>query len=371
MTQEAKKLIVRTANEFHNGGGRSSDEMKSERLVSVLQDLEAGVLDMTEEVGKTEVYVKRHTEMSTSTVDYLLLMVIGDKELVQVMGKYYRALCSYLYTLSGSTSMNIVVRCTEDTEWFLATHVLMRTATTIAKEGVVKDKCKAWLKNEFIRYSSGPLLCTAGLIFTEDCTIQVLTTSLEEDLSSRLAETQACCDALRDTQRLQERAIGRLESELEQGRAECEAFVARLTTKHKREKADQIVRLESELEQGRAECEALVARLTAKHKQAKADQKAQHRENMKREVNMESLSPLALKELAQKYTDAYHARLESELAKCTDAGLCNVCMEETKSIMIVPCNHLCMCPECASSVLKVDPICPICRTPATGTIRVY
>jgi hypothetical protein len=347
MTEAAKKLIVGKASKFHNGGSRASDQMKSDRLVSVLEEFEGEMLDSTEAVEKTDVYVQRQTK---TKVNSILSVVIADDELFAVMLKYYTALCSHLYTLSETTGANVVVRCTPETEWFFATHVLMRAATAIAMEGGVAGKCDEWLKTEFIRYSSEPLLRSAGLIFVEDCVIQALTVSVEDDLGRRLAEVQACCRALQD-------GAADLESEMQQYRLEADASAARLM----REKAErQLYRLEAE---------ASAARLTTNHKREKAEQKAQHRKNMKEAVVVECLSLPELKEHAEKYNKAYQARLESDLDNAT---LCNVCMEDIKSIVVLPCNHLSMCAACAQSVLTTaHPVCPICRTPATGTIRVY
>jgi Zinc finger, C3HC4 type (RING finger) len=48
-------------------------------------------------------------------------------------------------------------------------------------------------------------------------------------------------------------------------------------------------------------------------------------------------------------------------------NLCVVCMEEKVSILILPCAHLCVCPECAGSVGQ----CPLCRKPFKGYVRVF
>jgi baculoviral IAP repeat-containing protein 2/3 len=47
--------------------------------------------------------------------------------------------------------------------------------------------------------------------------------------------------------------------------------------------------------------------------------------------------------------------------------LCNICMENKVSIVILPCTHLCSCAYCASSLRN----CPICRKSFKGYIRAF
>ena len=47
--------------------------------------------------------------------------------------------------------------------------------------------------------------------------------------------------------------------------------------------------------------------------------------------------------------------------------LCVVCMDAEKSVMMVPCNHLCVCAGCAQSLSR----CPMCMSDVTGKTSVY
>jgi len=47
-----------------------------------------------------------------------------------------------------------------------------------------------------------------------------------------------------------------------------------------------------------------------------------------------------------------------------DALLCVVCEDGRKEVLLMPCNHMCLCKNCAESYLfKTMKDCPICRTP--------
>ena len=46
---------------------------------------------------------------------------------------------------------------------------------------------------------------------------------------------------------------------------------------------------------------------------------------------------------------------------------CKICMDAEASIALLPCGHLCCCPECAPAMRK----CPICRKVVKGTIKTY
>lgn len=49
-------------------------------------------------------------------------------------------------------------------------------------------------------------------------------------------------------------------------------------------------------------------------------------------------------------------------------GLCVICWEATKTHVVVPCGHLCLCENCTSAVTEE---CPMCRTSVLMTMKVY
>ena len=51
---------------------------------------------------------------------------------------------------------------------------------------------------------------------------------------------------------------------------------------------------------------------------------------------------------------------------------CTVCLERPAHVAVVPCGHRCFCTnaECTAS-LREWSRCPLCRTPMTGTLRIF
>ena len=54
----------------------------------------------------------------------------------------------------------------------------------------------------------------------------------------------------------------------------------------------------------------------------------------------------------------------------TEPGMeCVVCFERPKDTLLQPCNHICVCSDCARRL--APPICPVCRTLITGTAKIF
>jgi len=51
-----------------------------------------------------------------------------------------------------------------------------------------------------------------------------------------------------------------------------------------------------------------------------------------------------------------------------DANLCVICLDKPKSVVIVPCGHVCICSNCRHSNLQT---CPVCRETVETMLRVY
>ena len=69
-------------------------------------------------------------------------------------------------------------------------------------------------------------------------------------------------------------------------------------------------------------------------------------------------------------------QLSSELAIAKshlsrDDALCTICMEETVSVVLVPCGHLCLCESCCGRHITSSQQCPICRENISMATRVY
>ena len=59
---------------------------------------------------------------------------------------------------------------------------------------------------------------------------------------------------------------------------------------------------------------------------------------------------------------------------------CTVCLENARELMLLPCQHWCLCVDCAKLYASKSlsypshntyKTCPLCRKPVTGTMRVY
>jgi hypothetical protein len=49
---------------------------------------------------------------------------------------------------------------------------------------------------------------------------------------------------------------------------------------------------------------------------------------------------------------------------------CLICMSEVKNTILMPCNHLCVCLDCAKQLIVKSAKCPICRERITKVLPV-
>merc|ERR1712086_87131 len=54
-----------------------------------------------------------------------------------------------------------------------------------------------------------------------------------------------------------------------------------------------------------------------------------------------------------------------------DPLLCVVCISNPKTVLLLPCRHMCVCPTCYDSILQVEPLCPLCRAHVETHIEVF
>lgn len=76
-------------------------------------------------------------------------------------------------------------------------------------------------------------------------------------------------------------------------------------------------------------------------------------------VHHEKLSPQELERV-----------LESE----RDKRLCVVCADQPKTVVVLPCKHMCMCVDCAHEIVKLRStrrVCPLCRASINTVMHIY
>lgn len=60
-----------------------------------------------------------------------------------------------------------------------------------------------------------------------------------------------------------------------------------------------------------------------------------------------------------------------ELQREREESLCVICHDNKRSIILLPCKHLCLCDLCAHAILRTRMICPICRAYIHKSLQVY
>ena len=63
------------------------------------------------------------------------------------------------------------------------------------------------------------------------------------------------------------------------------------------------------------------------------------------------------------------ALVREELGKQKEERLCVICQEKEKSVVLLPCRHMCLCDNC--SIHEQIQQCPLCRRPIAHKISVY
>ena len=72
----------------------------------------------------------------------------------------------------------------------------------------------------------------------------------------------------------------------------------------------------------------------------------------------------AFVEVKQELTDdiaASHQQQHADMLKDNDEHLCVVCMDNERSCLYVPCNHLVVCVECDADIKAASLPCPYCN----------
>jgi hypothetical protein len=56
--------------------------------------------------------------------------------------------------------------------------------------------------------------------------------------------------------------------------------------------------------------------------------------------------------------------------RVSERRLCVVCQDRERAVMLQPCNHVCVCAECAAE-LPAPRLCPVCRAGVEREVRAF
>lgn len=80
--------------------------------------------------------------------------------------------------------------------------------------------------------------------------------------------------------------------------------------------------------------------------------------------------PTALSAKRKREDEAEESVKETKVEKVEkekEDNLCSICIDNPKTMAIIPCGHLCCCKECAEMLTA----CPICRGPKTMALQIF
>jgi hypothetical protein len=81
---------------------------------------------------------------------------------------------------------------------------------------------------------------------------------------------------------------------------------------------------------------------------------------------LEEAKVIAKQRKAKELTEQQLKRDDSENA------LCCVCRDNVKTVLLLPCKHLCLCEECSENIAsRRMTSCPVCRQTVNDVLRVY
>ena len=63
---------------------------------------------------------------------------------------------------------------------------------------------------------------------------------------------------------------------------------------------------------------------------------------------------------------------DSQRKDDAENALCCVCRDNNKTVLLLPCKHLCLCEGCSEHIgTRRMTACPVCRQAVSDVLRVY
>ena len=111
-------------------------------------------------------------------------------------------------------------------------------------------------------------------------------------------------------------------------------------------------------------------RLSAEHKRCRKDKK-------KLDSNLKHMTLLSQTETEKSKKQNQHIeqleicieQLEKSVQDEKDKRLCIICDDQIRTIVLLPCKHMCMCKKCLGR--KTWKTCPLCRKPIDTNMEIY
>jgi hypothetical protein len=92
----------------------------------------------------------------------------------------------------------------------------------------------------------------------------------------------------------------------------------------------------------------------------------------KNKTNTLIVSPQPLVREKQEPTRTYITTASRDELSKKNVYECVICMSSEMFFAVTPCFHMCLCKECSQTLMKTQlPECPLCRTHATGIVKIF
>ena len=82
-------------------------------------------------------------------------------------------------------------------------------------------------------------------------------------------------------------------------------------------------------------------------------------------------APAAAEAAEKGAADAQSSSSSSSNGQAQESQDCCVCLAERKSVVLLPCRHMCVCEACGLDDESLLDKCPMCRTNITHRFRVF
>eukprot|EP01090_Pellita_catalonica_P017647 TRINITY_DN5372_c0_g1_i1.p1 TRINITY_DN5372_c0_g1~~TRINITY_DN5372_c0_g1_i1.p1 ORF type:complete len:114 (+),score=21.76 TRINITY_DN5372_c0_g1_i1:251-592(+) len=86
-------------------------------------------------------------------------------------------------------------------------------------------------------------------------------------------------------------------------------------------------------------------------------------------LNLEQLQKLLAK--VKKFEEQIQTRIADKVEERLDQNRCVVCMDKSRSVVIIPCFHMILCDTCANRLTNSSGVCPQCRGIIKELKKVY